>query len=101
LLACDRVASRNQGLEGELLERLTGEGVTRILGTRAARAGTPARAAPQGLRHAAFTALLDAAVGLPEAPRVSRHSDPRALMRYDGNRADITGEMAQAASAPV
>ncbi|GJG89174.1 hypothetical protein tb265_43550 [Gemmatimonadetes bacterium T265] len=80
------------------LERLTGEGVARILAALAERARLTAPVRPHGLRHTAITALLDAGAGLREAQRFSRHADPRTLMRYDDNRTDIAGEMARRVS---
>jgi integrase/recombinase XerC len=53
---------------------------------------------PHGLRHTAVTALLDAGVGLREAPRFSRHADPRTLVRYGDNRADLAAELARTLS---
>jgi integrase/recombinase XerC len=75
-------------------ERLSGEGVARILAVLAHRANIMNRVRPHGLRHTAITALLDHGAGLRETQRFSRHADPRTLMRYDDNRADIAGEMA-------
>lgn len=80
------------------LERLTGEGVARILGALADQARLTVPVRPHGLRHTAITALLDAGAGLREAQRFSRHADPRTLMRYDDNRTDIAGEMARIVS---
>jgi integrase/recombinase XerC len=79
-------------------ERLTGEGVARVLAALGVQAGLGARVRPHGLRHTAITALLDAGAGLREAQRFSRHADPRTLMRYDDNRSDIGGEMARRVS---
>ena len=81
-----------------LLDRLTGEGVARVLSALAEQARLTARVRPHGLRHTAITALLDAGAGLREAQRFSRHADPRTLMRYDDNRADIAGDMARIVS---
>lgn len=80
------------------LERLTGEGVARMLASLATRAGVTGGVRPHGLRHTAITAVLDAGAGLREAQRFSRHADPRTLMRYDDNRSDIAGEMARSVS---
>jgi integrase/recombinase XerC len=80
------------------LPRLTGEGVARILAGLARRAGLDAPVRPHGLRHTAITALLDTGVGLREAQRFSRHADPRTLLRYDDNRADLAGAMARTVS---
>lgn len=79
-------------------DRLSGEGVARILDALAKRANVSDRVRPHGLRHTAITALLDHGAGLRETQRFSRHADPRTLMQYDDNRADIAGEMARAVS---
>ena len=86
------------GRERGALERLTGEGVARVLAALAEQARLTVPVRPHGLRHTAITALLDAGAGLREAQRFSRHADPRTLMRYDDNRADIAGEMARRVS---
>lgn len=83
------------GRHRALDERLSGEGVARILAALAARANVSTRVRPHGLRHTAITALLDHGAGLREAQRFSRHADPRTLMRYDDNRTDIAGDMAK------
>lgn len=82
------------GRERALDQRLSGEGVSRILTSLATRANVVGRVRPHGLRHTAITALLDHGAGLREAQRFSRHADPRTLMLYDDNRTDIAGEMA-------
>lgn len=79
-------------------QRLTGEGVARILTSLAKRAHISSRVRPHGLRHTAITTLLDSGAGLRETQRFSRHADPRTLMRYDDNRSDIAGEMARTVS---
>ncbi len=80
------------------VERLTGEGVARLLVALAKQADIEAPVRPHGIRHTGITALLDAGVGLREAQRFSRHADPRTLMRYDDNRTDIGGELARTLS---
>lgn len=86
------------GRSRALDERLSGEGVARVLASLAERANVTTTVHPHGLRHTAITALLDHGVGLREAQRFSRHADPRTLMRYDDNRTDIAGEMARTVS---
>jgi integrase/recombinase XerC len=49
---------------------------------------------PHGLRHTAITAVLDAGASTRDAQRFSRHEDPRTLLRYDDNRADLRGRLA-------
>lgn len=99
-IAVDRGAGRvgRGGHARSLDERLSGEGVARMLATLARRVNIPNRVRPHGLRHTAITALLDHGAGLRETQRFSRHADPRTLMRYDDNRTDIAGEMARTLS---
>jgi integrase len=52
------------------------------------------RVRPHGLRHTAITAVLDAGASTRDAQRFSRHKDPRTLLRYDDNRADLRGRLA-------
>ena len=75
--------------------RLSPASVYRIVRRRAAAAGV--KAWPHGLRHTAITAALDASGGdLRAAQRYSRHADPRTLMLYDDNRADLGAPLAAA-----
>jgi integrase/recombinase XerC len=80
--------------------RLTGEGVRRILGAIAERAGV-SNVRPHGLRHAAITAALDAGRDVREVLRFSRHKDPRTLMHYDDSRRDHAGEVASVVAALI
>jgi integrase/recombinase XerC len=51
---------------------------------------------PHGLRHTAITQALDRTNGDVRAVQVfSRHADPRVIMRYDDNREDIGGRIAE------
>lgn len=79
-------------------DRLSGEGVARILTSLAHQARVSGRVRPHGIRHTSITALLDSGASLREVQRFSRHADPRTLMRYDDNRTDIAGEMARTVS---
>lgn len=71
--------------------RLTGRSVARIVGALGSKAGLGV-VRPHGLRHAGVTFALDVST-LREAQRFSRHADPRTLMIYDDNRADVFGKV--------
>lgn len=74
-------------------ERLTGNGLYRIIRSIGQAAGIKAR--PHGLRHAAITEALDVTGGNVRAvQRFSRHADVRTLALYDDNRTDMAGEVA-------
>jgi integrase/recombinase XerC len=73
--------------------RLTGDGVRKILISRATSAGI-GKIRPHGLRHAAITAALDAGRDAREVLRFSRHKDPRTLFKYDDARQDFAGQVA-------
>lgn len=50
---------------------------------------------PHGLRHSAITAALEATNGnIAEVMKFSRHKDPKVLMKYDDNRKDVAGDIA-------
>ncbi|OFV81473.1 MAG: hypothetical protein A2W26_01080, partial [Acidobacteria bacterium RBG_16_64_8] len=50
---------------------------------------------PHGVRHSAITDALDKSGGdLRAVMRFSRHKDPKVLMKYDDNRQDLAGKMA-------
>jgi integrase/recombinase XerC len=51
---------------------------------------------PHGLRHEAITSALDATNGNVRAvQRFSGHSDLNTLTRYDDNRQDLGGQVAE------
>jgi integrase/recombinase XerC len=51
---------------------------------------------PRGLRHAAITRALDLTGGdIRSVQKFSRHKDVRLLQRYDDNRQDLAGVVAQ------
>ncbi len=74
-------------------DRLTGDGIYHLIVNLGKKAGVKLR--PHGIRHLAITSALDAGVGIREAQRFSRHADPNVLMRYDDNRMDLAGKVAQ------
>ncbi|MGO9459330.1 MAG: tyrosine-type recombinase/integrase [Rhodomicrobium sp.] len=77
-------------------ERLSGSGIYHIIRSQLGeRAGVRAR--PHGLRHTAITAALDAFNGDYRKTRAfSRHASLDTVRRYDDNRADHAGQVAQA-----
>jgi len=50
---------------------------------------------PHALRHSAITTALDQGADLRHVARFSRHLDMNVLMRYDDNRSDLGGVVAQ------
>ncbi len=78
----------------DLMSRLSTRSVQRIVRKAAGKQGI--NATPRGLRHTAITAALDLTRGDVRAvQRFSRHRDIRVLLRYDDNRADLGGRIAQ------
>lgn len=77
-------------------ERLSGSGIYHIVRAQlGVRAGVKAR--PHGLRHTAITSALDAFHGDYRKTRAfSRHASLDTVRRYDDNRADHAGQVAQA-----
>jgi integrase len=50
---------------------------------------------PHGVRHSAITEALEATNGnLREVMMFSGHKDPKLLMKYDDNRKDVAGDIA-------
>jgi integrase/recombinase XerC len=75
--------------------RLTPDGIHKLVMTLGKRARIARRAAPHKLRHDAVTTVLDLTEGnLVAAQRFARHKDPRTTMKYDDNRRDVAGAMA-------
>ena len=76
--------------------RISGSGIYHVIRSQlGARAGVKAR--PHGLRHTAITAALDAFNGDYRKTRAfSRHASLDTVRRYDDNRADHAGQVAQA-----
>ena len=83
---CDR-AKKGNG-------RLTPDGLYKMVKALAAKCNIEAR--PHGLRHAGITSALDLSKGDVRAvAKFSRHADIRTLTRYDDNRTDLGGGIAQ------
>jgi integrase/recombinase XerC len=78
------------------LERLTGDSVNRVVGKIAGKAGLKRKARAHGLRHQGITRALDLTNGnVRMVQGLSRHADPRTLMKYDDARRDDAGTLAQ------
>jgi integrase/recombinase XerC len=73
--------------------RLTSSSVYRLVRRLGADVGLIVR--PHGLRHASITAGLDLTGDLRAVQRFSRHADVRTVGKYDDNRADLGGQVAQ------
>ena len=69
--------------------RLDRHGAGRIVRRVARRAGIAKNVGPHTLRHASFTAALDAGVPLRDVQEAASHADPRTTMRYDRARASL------------
>jgi integrase len=92
-----REGRRHRGSVGPSARVVAGRLTARALGARFETLGRLAgigRVSPHGLRHTAITAVLDAGASTRDAQRFSRHKDPRTLLRYDDNRADLRGRLA-------
>lgn len=74
--------------------RLTGNGVYKIIRTIGQKAGIGA-VRPHGIRHAAITCALDMEFDIRKVQRFSRHRDIRTVLKYDDNRTDFGGQIAE------
>lgn len=78
--------------------RLTGQGV-RIIVARLADAAGAGTVRPHGLRHTGITAALERTNGnISKVARYSRHASIETVKRYDDNRRDVAGEVAELVS---
>jgi integrase/recombinase XerC len=82
------------GLSGpEHGQRITGRGLYHVIASLGRSVGIKTR--PHGLRHASITTALDANNGDVRAVQQhARHSKPETTMRYDDNRKDLAGRIA-------
>lgn len=81
-------------------KRLSGRGVHWIVAGVGEDAGIKTR--PHGLRHASITAALDANNGdVRAAQQHARHANPQTTMRYDDNRRDLAGRVADSVAALI
>jgi integrase/recombinase XerC len=77
--------------------RLTGSAIYAIVRGLGKQIGIKAR--PHGLRHTAITTALEKTNGnIRTVQAFSRHADPRTVGRYDDNRRDVAGEIADLVS---
>jgi integrase/recombinase XerC len=77
-------------------ERITGDSVNRIVNKLGAKSGLKRKVRAHGLRHQGITRALDLTNGnVRKVQGLSRHADPRTLMKYDDARRDDAGTLAQ------
>jgi len=77
---------------------LTGAGIYALVRGLGKQVGIKTR--PHGVRHTAITEALELSGGnYRAAQKFSRHADPRTLLRYDDNREDLGGKIAQTVAA--
>jgi integrase/recombinase XerC len=78
------------------IERITGDSVNRIVNKIGAKSGLTRKVRAHGLRHQGITRALDLTNGnVRMVQGLSRHADPRTLMKYDDARRDDAGTLAQ------
>jgi integrase/recombinase XerC len=78
-------------------ERLTGTSLWRIV--RDQGQGIGVQMWPHGFRHSAITEALKRGFTIPEVMGFSKHADPRTLMKYNDNMADVQGRISEALTA--
>jgi integrase/recombinase XerC len=84
------------GSEPGVLERLSGDGASRMVKRLGKKAGLSQDARAHGLRHHAITRLCVKTNGnLPEVQAFARHLDPRTTMEYNDQRLDVAGKLAR------
>jgi Phage integrase family len=77
------------------LTRLHDKWVNRLISKLAKEAGLSIVVRPHGLRHCGVTRALDLTNGdIRKAQKFARHADPKTTMRYDDDRTDVAGEVA-------
>lgn len=75
-------------------DRLTPDGIYKIVRDLAAKAGISKILSPHRIRHSSITAALDASGGdVRKVQRLSRHAKLDTLMIYDDNRRNAQGEI--------
>jgi integrase/recombinase XerC len=78
------------------IERITGDSVNRIVSKLGKKSGLTRKIRAHGLRHQGITRALDLTNGnIRMVQGLSRHVDPRTLMKYDDARRDDAGALAQ------
>jgi integrase/recombinase XerC len=84
------------GSERGVLERLGGDGASRMVKRLGKKAGLSQEARAHGLRHHAITRLCVKTNGnIPEVQAFARHLDPRTTMEYNDQRLDVAGKLAR------
>jgi len=79
-------------------KRLTGDGLGGIVGRLGREAGV-GKVRPHGLRHTGITTALERTNGnISKVARYSRHASIETVRRYDDNRRDVAGEVAELVS---
>jgi integrase/recombinase XerC len=79
-------------------ERISGRGLHHLIAELGADVGIKTR--PHGLRHASITAALDANNGdIRAVQQHARHANPQTTMKYDDNRKDLAGKIAESLAA--
>jgi integrase/recombinase XerC len=79
--------------------RMTGTGVYTVVRAYGKRVGL--HVTPHKFRHSAITEALDCGAALRDVARFARHRDTRVTQRYDDNRADLGGAVAERLAARV
>jgi integrase/recombinase XerC len=75
-------------------DRLTGDGLARVIKGLGLDAGLGRRLRPHGLRHASITAALDAGEDIRNVRKFSRHKRLETVLRYDDARDDAAARIA-------
>ncbi len=76
--------------------RITGHSINRLVGRLGRKADVKGHVRAHGLRHQGITRALDLTNGnIRMVQGLSRHLDPRVLLKYDDNRVDHAGKLAQ------
>jgi integrase/recombinase XerC len=84
------------GSEPGVLERLGGDGASRMVKRLGKKAGLSQESRAHGLRHHAITRLFVKTNGnIPEVQAFARHLDPRTTMEYNDQRLDVAGKLAR------
>jgi integrase/recombinase XerC len=91
----DRPGPLVHRLDGAEPGRLSGESIRRVVRRLGMAAGLARPLRPHGLRHSAATAALDSGRDVREVRKFTRHRSLEMVLRYDDQRRDVAGEIAQ------
>ena len=75
-------------------QRMTGDGLCKVVKTLGCKAGLPRVVRPHGLRHSAITAALDLGRDVRDVMKFSRHAKLETVIKYDDARRDTAGDIA-------